>query len=197
MHEVDHLMMTAGGSSGRHHTFFDEAKAQTLYATTFPIGPRGGALIPVGNAVTLECWLPYKEPSGFTLPFVPMPFTGREIVHDIGRKKAVAPWQLEACEVGSCRCTSRPTGWRLTRPVVRALLGVTDHALNDWGRLLPGALPGWGLAWDTLGFMAGAYFNPQFILPKREESRKVRAQRTQSRSAGWKHTHPEHIRRRR
>jgi len=196
MHEVDHTMMNAGGLSGVHR-FFDEAKMEGLYATTFAVGPRGGAIVPVGNAITLECWLPYKDGSGITLPFLPMPLSGREVVHDIGRKKAVARWELEACESGRCRCTARPTGWRLTRPIVRALLGISDHALNDCGRLLPGALPGWALAWDTLTFMAGAYFNPEFVLPKREESRAVRAQRARSRSVGWKHTHPEHARRRR
>jgi len=72
------------------------------------------------------------------------------------------------------------------------------YALSDWGRLLPGALPGSSLAWDTLGFTTGAYFNPKFLLPKREEGREARAARTRSRSsAGWTRTHPEHTHRRR
>jgi len=197
MRDEDHLMMSAGGFSGVH-PFFDEAKVQALYATSFPIGPRRGAMIDLGNAVVVESWLPYREPSGLVLPFVPMPFTGREIVHDIGRKQTVERWELEACERRQCRCASRPTGWLITRPIVRALLAVTDHALNDWGRVLPGALPVWGLAWDTLTFMRHCYFNPQFVLPKRDESREARAARARSRSSvGWKHPHRERACRRR
>lgn len=41
MHEVDHLMMNAGGVSGVHR-FFDQAKARALYASHFPVGERGG-----------------------------------------------------------------------------------------------------------------------------------------------------------
>ena len=197
MHEVDHLMMKAGGVSGVHR-YFDETKLQALYASTFPIGPRGGALIDFGNAIVLECHLPYKEPSGLILPFVPLPFTGRDIVHDIGRKKEVTRRELENCEHGYCQCTNRPTGWQLTRPIVRAMLNVTDSFLNDRGRCLPGALSGWSLAWDTLTFMKDCYFNPAFVLPKRDEGREARADRARSRSSGgWKHLHPEHAFRRR
>lgn len=196
MHEVDHLMMNAGGSSGVHR-YFDEAKMQTLYATTFPVGPRGGALIDFGNAVVLECCLPYKEPDGSVLPFMPYPLSG-DIVHDIGRKKEVAPWELDACTTGRCRCISRPTGWRLTRPIVRALLGVTDSWLNDHGRQLPGLIgSSWALTYDTRTFMERLYF-ANFVLPKREESREARAHRARSRSsAGWTHAHLAHARRRR
>lgn len=126
---------------------------------------------------------------------LPLPLNG-EIIHDIGRKKEVAPWELEACERGSCRCKGRPTGWRLNRAIMRAILNVTDSFLNDRGRLLPGVLSAWSLEWDTLTFMRDGFFNPNFVLPKREESREARADRTRSRSAGWKHTHPEHARRR-
>ena len=195
MHEVDHLMMNAGETSGVHR-FFDAAKAQALYASRFPIGERGGAMIDFGRAVVVECYLPFKLPSGLELPYVPLPLNG-EIVHDIGRKKDIALWELEACKSGYCRCKSRPTGWRLTRPIVRALLNVTDSFINDHGRLLPGALGAWELEWHTVTFMRDCFFNPNFVLPKREESREARAERARSRSTAWKHTHPEHARRRR
>ena len=196
MHEVDHLMMTAGVSSGGHRSF-DESKLQALYTTTFPTGRRGGALIEFGNAIVLECFLPYKEP-GLVLPFVPYPFDGRDVVHDIGRKREVTVSELDACALGRCRCDSRPTGWRLTRPIVRALLDVTDSWLNDHGRLLPGLIgSSWALAYDTRTFMEQVYF-ANFLLPKRDESRELRAERTRSRaSAAWSHRHPEHDQRRR
>jgi hypothetical protein len=196
MRGENHLMMNAGESSGVHR-FFDEKKAQALYATHFPTGERGGAIIDFGNAIALECYMPYEEPNGLVLPFMPMPLRGA-IVHDIGRRKQVAPRELEACERGRCRCKSRPTGWRLTRPIVRALLSVTDSWLNDHGRQLAGLIGGsWALAYDTRMFMQEVYF-ADFLLPTREESREARACRTRSRaSVGWTRTLPTHARRRR
>ena len=136
----------------------------------------------------MECYLPYKEPDGFTLPFMPLPLDG-SIIHDIARKKEVAPWELEACERGHCRCNSRPTGWRLVRPIVRAMLSVTDSWLNDHGRQLPGLVgSSWALAYDTRTFMERVYF-ANFVLPKREESREARAHRARSR-LGRMDTHP-------
>ncbi|HEY0161016.1 MAG TPA: hypothetical protein VGF28_27290 [Thermoanaerobaculia bacterium] len=198
MHEVDHLVMTGGSSSaGQYRRFFEAAKAQALYATSFPVGPRGGAMIDFGNAITLECYLPYKEDGELVLPLMPLPLIG-SIVHDIGRKRRVSRAELERCVQGSCRCKSRPIGWRLTRPIVRAMLGVTDSWLNDHGRQLPGLITtSWALAYHTRTFMEQVYF-ANFLLPKREESREARAHRARSRSsAGWTHMHPEHARRRR
>jgi len=197
MHEVDHLMMTAGDSSGGHH-FFDETKEHALYAASYPVGPRGGAMIDLGRAVELECFAHYRDDAG-TLPFVPMPFDGATLLHDIGRKKDVDPREIERCKAGMCRCDSYPTGWVLPRPAIRALLNGTDSYLNDHGRQLPGLIGGsWALLYDTLTFMRDCYFNAAFLLPTREESREARGQRTRSRSsAGWSHAHPEHARRRR
>lgn len=193
----DSLLLNAAEFSGVHH-HFDEAKMRALYTTTFPIGPRGGALIDFGNAIVLECHLPYKEPGGLVLPFMPYPFTGREIVHDIGRKREVRPWELDACAGGYCRCSTRPTGWRITRPIARALLCVTDSWLNDHGRQLPGIISSsWALAYHTPVFMRQLYF-ANFLVPTREESRDARARRARSRSsARWTRTHPEHTHRRR
>lgn len=197
MHEVDQLVMHGGGTSVVH-PFFDAMTARRLYETRFPTGPRGGALISFGNAITLECFLPYEEPDGTVWPLMPMPLTGREIIHDIGRKKAVMPWELDACLRGACRCSARPRGWLLTRPIVRALLGgITDSWLNDHGRQLPGHIGTlWGLAYTTLVFMQQCYFNPAFVLPTRAEDREARAHRARLRGATrWKHTHPGHSRR--
>lgn len=123
MHEVDlqHLIMSAGDFSGAH-SFFDDAKARGVFSSGFPIGPReGGAVIDFGNAIQLECFIDFKLPSGVVLPFVPLPLDGA-VVHDIGRKREVALWEIENCLRRRCRCKSRPTGWRLTSPIVRALL---------------------------------------------------------------------------
>lgn len=196
MHEVDlqHLVMNAGEISGVHR-YFDEAKLQALYTTTYPVGPSGGAMIDFGRAVVLECFLPYRDDAG-TLPFVPMPFDGTTLLHDVGRKRDIDAREIERCKAGMCRCDMYPTGWVLPRPAARALLGTTDSFLNDHGRQLPGLVGGsWALVYDTLSFMRQLYFNATFTLPKREESREARAERARARSTGWKHIHPEHGRR--
>src|ERR1051326_1746677 len=176
MSEVDHLILDAGGNLGVHR-FFDAAKAQDFYTSRFEVGERGGAMIDFGNAIVLECFVPYlHEETGDTLPFMPLPLTGREIIHDIGRKRAVTRREREACEGGVCHCDSRPTGWRLTRPIVRALLGVTDSWINDHGRQLPGLISGsWELTYHTPTFMAEGYFNPEFVIPSRAASRAARS----------------------
>jgi len=197
MHEVDHLMMNAGGSSGVHH-YFDEAKMQALYTTSFRVGPRGGAMIDFGRAVELECFAPYSDDAGM-LPFAPMPFDGSTLLHDIGRKKDIDPYEIERCKTGRCRCDTYTTGWVLPRAAIRALLNVTDFYINDHGRQLPGLIGGsWALLYDTVSFMRQCYFNAAFALPKREESREARAHRARSRaSVGWTRVHPAHARRRR
>jgi|GEM_PF-3292530 len=197
MHEVEHVMMNAGDSSGVHR-FFDAAKAQALYASRFPIGPRGGAMIDFGRAVVLECFVPYRD-DFVTLPFLPMSFCGTTLLHNAGCKKDIDPREIERCKIGLCRCDMYPTGWVLPRPVIRALLNVTDFFLNDHGRQLPGLVGGsWALLYDTVSFMRQCYFNAAFLLPTRAESREARAHRTRSRSSvGWTHAHPEHTRRRR
>jgi len=73
---------------------------------------------------------------------------------------------------------------------------VADFYLNDHGRQLLGG--SWALLYDTVSFMPDCYFNPAFLLPKREESREARAHRARSRSsAGWTHAHPARACRRR
>jgi hypothetical protein len=184
MHEVDHIVLGIGGSTAAPR-FFDTSKAQAFYASYFEVGDRGGAMIDFGNAIVLECYVPYlHEVTGDNLPFMPLPLTGRDIIHDIGRKRAVTRREREACERGVCRCTSRPTGWRLTRPILRAMLGVTDSWINDHGRQLPGLISGsWELTYDTPTFMAECYFNPEFIVLSRAASRAARSARQRSRSA--------------
>jgi hypothetical protein len=195
MHELDQLVMTSGVSSGTP-SFFEEAIRRGRFARAFPVGARGGALIDFGNAITLECYVPFEQ-GKLRLRFLPMPLDGG-VVHDIGRKRRIQPAVIDRCLNGSCRCKRAPTGWRLTRPIVRAMLGVTDSWLNDHGRQLPGLInTSWALAYDTLTFMQEVYFG-DFLLPKRDNGREARADRAQSRSsAGWKHSHPEHARRRR
>lgn len=185
----------AGDFSGVRQFFSPEA-LQRVYSTEFDRGPRGGALIPFGNAITLECFLPFEEPDGISLPFMPMTLTG-SIVHDVGKKKAAKPYEVEACETGRCDCSDRPTGWIITRPIARALLSVTDSWLNDHGRSLAGLLNhSWALTYSTPEFMAETYFGGMLI-PTRAESRAARRAREAARAAaGWRHIHPEHRTRR-
>jgi hypothetical protein len=151
-------------------------KREVPFGTAFPRGPRGGAMITFGQLMTLECFLPYEdEESGDLLPFVPMPLIG-ETVHD-----AKAP-DRDECEAGRCAC-DRPTGWRLTRPILRALLGVSDAFLNEHGGELPGRLPCWCLCVDTLTFFRECFFNPDFRFPTRKASRAARHERLLER--GW------------
>src|SRR6185503_16789452 len=103
---------------------------EALYASRLPVGPRGGAMIDFGRAVVLECFAPFRDETG-ELPFVPMPFDGATLLHDIGRKKNLDPWEVESCTRGVCRCDDYPSGWVLPRAAVRAVLGITDSFLND------------------------------------------------------------------
>lgn len=176
-----------GGQSvalpANHHGFEMPGK-QLDYTTTFPRGRRGGAIIDFGRAVVLEVFLPFvDDTTGEILPFCPMPLVG-DIVHDIGRKKEIDPRELDACQRGACCCDGRPTGWRITPAIARALLGCTESYLYDRGSQWPGRIPGWQLSWDTVTFMREAYFNPEFVLPTREESRAALAARTRARSGG-------------
>lgn len=193
MSEVDQ-MVNAGESPGVHRII-----NESLYETKFATGPRGGALINFGRGIILESFVPYvEEKTGETYPFMPLPLTGRDIIHDIGRKKDISRWELDACERGTCRCDSRPSGWRLNRPIVRAMLGVTDAFLNDHGRQLPGVIGGsWALVFSTPAFMKECYFNAEFIIPTRAASRTARADREIARSlAACKHAHAAPTRRR-
>jgi hypothetical protein len=171
----------SSNASFRTKSFFDEALVRGAFSRTFPVGPRGGALIDFGNAITLECFLPYTTRT-LRLRFVPMPLVG-EIIHDIGRRRSVSSAEVEQCLRGRCACNRRPTGWQLTRPIVRAMLGVTDAWLNDHGRTLPALLgASWALTYDTVTFMQRVYF-AKFLLPTRMESRAARAARGRRRTA--------------
>lgn len=131
-------------------------------------GPRGGAMIDFGSLIVLECYLPFvREQSGDNLPLVPMELTG-ELVHDLAKSSR------EACEAGLCDCDDRPEGWILTRPILRAMLGVTDSYLNEHSVELPGRLHRWELTVSTLPFMRDFYFNPDFAFSTRKERRNAR-----------------------
>ena len=170
--------MPYGGSSSAVRQYLEAVKQRVPYTPTFPVGNRGGAMIDFGNAIVLECALPFiEDATGEAYPFMPLPLDG-SIVHDICRKKAIEPWELKACTTGFCRCDSRPTGWVLTRAIVRALLSASDAYLNDHGRQLPGVISGsWALKYHTPIFMKECFFNSEFILPTRAASRAARADR--------------------
>ena len=137
------------------------------FPTEFDLGPRGGAIIDFGNLIRLECLLFFvDEETGSVLPWLPMPLDG-QVIHDLSRSGRAA------CEAGTCAC-GRPTGWRLTRPILRALLGKSDAFLNEHGRQLPGKLACWCLCVDTVTFMRDAYFERDFQFPTRQASRVAR-----------------------
>jgi hypothetical protein len=184
---------TKGGSLPDIQTYLRALKSGTPYEPVFPRGPRGGAVIDFGRAITLECFLPYEE-SGELYPFMPMPLLG-DVVHDIGRTKDALRWELDACMRGMCRCDDRPTGWKLTRPILRALLGVTDSYLHEHGRQLPGVMTYWCLCVNTPEFMKEAFFNPEFVFPTRAASRAARASRQAGRRRGCKPPRPSDRRR--
>jgi hypothetical protein len=151
-------------------SFLESLRLRSPYVPTFPIGPRGGALIDFGDLITLECFLPYEETkSGEILPFLPMPLTG-ERIHDVLRSDP------ELCLKGECSC-ERPVGWQLTKPIIRVLFGKSDAFVNEHSAELPGRLPDWQVRVDTLTFMRDGYFNAEFTFPTREESREARRER--------------------
>lgn len=179
MSEDDYAAMRVGGAPGAHR-FARPDILDGLYASRFPVGPNGGALIDFGRAVVLECLFSYVVPTTKkVLAYVPRPFDGTTIVHDL-RATTVRPEDIAACKAGRCDCDSRPTGWVLTRPILRALLSVSDHWIREFGRLLPGALPRWELAVATPVFME-SFFDPTFRLPTRAISRPIRAARARAR----------------
>ena len=182
MSEDDYAAMRAGDGPGAHR-FARPDILEGLYASRFPVGPNGGALIDLGRAVVLECLVEYVVPTTKkVLAYVPRPFDGTTVVHDL-RATTVRPEDVAACKAGRCDCDSRPTGWVLTRPILRAILSVSDHWLNEFGRLLPGTLPLWELAVATPVFME-SFFDPTFTLPTRAISRPIRAARARARRRG-------------
>ena len=162
--------------------YLRELKAGSMYRTTFPIGKRNGAVLDLGDGNRLEAFLPYvDEESGDILPYMPMELDGVTIIHDPTRGKAAKPWQIEACRAGRCRCDETATGWKLTRPLIRGLLGVSNAFLAEHGRDLAGVLPCWCLCVSTPVFMREVIFNNEFRFPTREAARAARAAREAAR----------------
>lgn len=183
MHEVDHELMANVGALPDVRDFLAAVAARSPYAMSFPTGEHGGAMLDLGRGVILECLLPYVvQGTRKVLPFMPRPFDGCTIVHDL-RETIVRPEDVAACKARRCDCDSKPTGWVLTRPILRAILNVSDPWLNDNGRLLPGVLPTWNLTVSTPTFME-RFFDPDFSLPTRAVSRSVRAARARARRQG-------------
>jgi hypothetical protein len=161
--------------------YLKAVRDQKLYTLTFRKGPRGGALLDLGDGNELECFLPFvDDTSGDLVPYMPMELDG-SVVHDPGRGKTAESWMIEECERGSCNCDSRPRGWKLTRPLIRGLLGVSDSFLADHAGELPGRQPCWCLCVSTPEFMREVIFNPEFKFPTREAARAARAVREAAR----------------
>lgn len=189
MHELDHALMANVGALPDVRDYLAAIAARSPYALSFPRGENGGAMVDFGRAVVLECFVPYTaEGTRRVSPFMPRPFDGRTVVHDL-RGTIVSLEEIAACKAGRCDCDSRPTGWILTKPILRALLSVSDHWLNEFGRLLPGALATWAVTVSTPLFME-SLFSPDFTLPTRAASRPVRAARARARRRGCRSPSP-------
>jgi hypothetical protein len=159
-------MLVARFPSPQMQQYFRALASLRSYALECERGPRGGAMIDFGNLIKIECFVPFfdRETGEFDA-LMPMPLDG-SVVHDLERSTR------SACETGECRCDC-PTGWRLTRPIIRSVLSVSDAYLNEHSQELPGKLPTWELAVSTPLFMR-ALFDPSFRLPTREVSRAAR-----------------------
>jgi hypothetical protein len=157
--------------------YLDAIRSRTPYTLTFPIGRRGGALLSLGDGNRVEVFMPWEDKRNGLLPFMPMELDPLTIIHDPGRGRAPKPWQLEACREGSCQCDDTATGWKLTRPLIRGLLGLSDAFLAEHGRDLAGVLPCWCLCVATPIFMTEVFYNPEFRFPTRKAARAARAAR--------------------
>lgn len=141
--------------------YLGDIARQQAFPSGFARGPRGGAMVDFGSLIVLECYLPFvDEERGDILPFVPMPLTG-QLMHDVAKS------DRRLCEVRLCRCDDRPEGWYLTRPILRAMLGVTDSYLNEHSIELPGRLHTWELRVSTLPFMRDFVFDREFTFSPR------------------------------
>ena len=74
-----------------------------------------------------------------------------------------------------CRWDETATGWKLTRPLIRWLLGVSEAFVAEHGRDLPGVQPCWCLCVSTPVFMREVVCNNEFRFPTREAARAARA----------------------
>jgi hypothetical protein len=162
--------------------YLEAIRDRGRYTTTFPIGARGGAVLDLGDGNRLEVLLPYvDEQSGDIVPYMPMELDGVTVIHDPGRGRRPTRGQIEACREGSCACDDTATGWKLTRPLIRGILGVSDGFVGEHGRDLPGVLPCWCLCVSTPVFMREAIFDNTFRFPTREAARSARAEREATR----------------
>jgi hypothetical protein len=145
-----------------------EKNSLPAYTSAFPRGPRGGAMIDLAPLIRLECFVPFVEPeTGDILSWLPMPLLGDVVIHDLTRSK------FDDCAAGLCRC-ERPVGWRLTRPLIRAITGWSDAAIYEHSGSLPGRIrSSWQIAVDTLEFMRAVVFG-DYQFPTRAEARAER-----------------------
>jgi hypothetical protein len=162
--------------------YLEAIRDRAAYTPMFPTGDRGGAMLDLGDGNHLEVFLPWQDDrTGDVLPYMPMPLDGCTIIHDPARGRVPKPWEIEACRAGMCACDETATGWKLTRPLIRGLLGVSDSFLADHAGELPGRLPCWCVCVNTVEFVKEALFNPVFKFPTREASRAARAARETAR----------------
>lgn len=162
--------------------YLEAIRDRTPYATMLPTGPRGGALLDLSDGNNIEVFLPWQDDrTGDVLPYLPMPLDGRTIIHDPARGRAAKPWEIEACRAGRCQCDETATGWKLTRPLIRGVLGISEAFLAEHGRDLPGVLPCWCLCVATPTFMRELVFDNTFRFPSREAARAARAEREKAR----------------
>lgn len=162
--------------------YLEAIRDRAAYTPTFPTGDRGGALLDLGDGNRIEVFLPWQdEKTGDVLPYLPMPLDGRTIIHDPARNRAPRPSEIAVCRAGTCRCEDTATGWKLTRPLIRGLLGVSEAFLAEHGRDLPGVQPCWCLCVSTPVFMREVIFDNTFRFPTREAARAARAARETAR----------------
>lgn len=109
MSEVDELLVTNVRDTPDVRDYLAAVEARSPYALSFPVGPRGAALVNFGRAIVLECFVPYVIPaSRKRLALMPLPLIG-QVIHDL-RETVVDPDDVELCLAGRCTCDSRPTG---------------------------------------------------------------------------------------
>jgi hypothetical protein len=115
---------------------------------------------------------------------MPLLLTGRDIIHNIGRKRAVT-WRGEGGLRERCLSLQQPPDWLAAHASDRAPCSASwVNRINDHGRQLPRLISGlWELTYYTPTFMAKFYFNGEFILPSRAASRAARSVRQSSRLA--------------
>lgn len=149
------------------------SQAADVYRSSFPRGPRGGALIDLSPIHVIECFVPYEAEDGELMPWCPMPLLGNQKIHDQTKSDP------RACATNTCACDS-PVGWRLTRPLIRVVAGWSDAAIYAHSESLPGRIRScWCICVDTVQFMREVVFG-DYRFPTRAESRAARLLRSHS-----------------